>query len=189
MSSALKRAGGSIVGSRFLELDYRLELQRLRLDVRDGNLVAARQHLHRNKHTRDLLLQLVPSAARQAFSRRIAFDALESAQDALVARQRECVIERSVPGETHFGMVGRSPAMLAVFAVIEELRAHEVPVLISGEPGTGKELVARALHEVSARASGAFMALHCGSLPEELFESELFGYEAGAFTGAEEARE
>jgi DNA-binding NtrC family response regulator len=73
--------------------------------------------------------------------------------------------------------------------MIERLRDKELPVLIRGETGTGKELVARAIHEAGPRCGGRFFALHCGSLPAELFESELFGHEAGAFTGAGESRE
>lgn len=86
------------------------------------------------------------------------------------------------------GMVGRSEAMEEVFETIRRLADKDIPVLIRGETGTGKELVARALHATSSRRKGPFLALHCASLPTELFESELFGYEAGAFTGAEEAR-
>lgn len=83
------------------------------------------------------------------------------------------------------GIIGRSEAMLAVYRKIMQYGPAEAPVLITGETGTGKELVARALHQRSKRRDKAFVALNCTALNEELFESELFGHERGAFTGAE----
>jgi DNA-binding NtrC family response regulator len=81
-------------------------------------------------------------------------------------------------------LVGESLAMREVFAVLERVAASEVTVLVEGETGTGKELVARALHEASARRKGPFVAVDCGALPEALLDSELFGHVKGAFTGA-----
>lgn len=85
-------------------------------------------------------------------------------------------------------IVGRSPAIAAVRRTILDLADADVDVLILGETGTGKELVARSLHECGTRARGNFVALNCGALPESLVESELFGHEAGAFTGAQGRR-
>ncbi|MBI5852800.1 MAG: sigma-54-dependent Fis family transcriptional regulator [Planctomycetes bacterium] len=82
------------------------------------------------------------------------------------------------------GLVGQSPAMRGVFATIERLRGSEATVLVTGESGTGKEMVARALHATSARAGGPFVVLQCAAIPDTLLESELFGHEPGAFTGA-----
>jgi len=78
--------------------------------------------------------------------------------------------------------------MVRLFQLIERLRDQSLPVLITGETGTGKELVARAIRNRSLRSEGPFQTVHCACLPSELFESELFGHEAGAFTGAEAAQ-
>ena len=86
------------------------------------------------------------------------------------------------------GLVGNSSQMQDVFRMIRRVGPSDVPVLITGESGTGKELVARAIHRQSARKSEPFVAINCGAIPETLLESELFGYEKGAFTGATQQR-
>ncbi|MBN2799959.1 MAG: sigma 54-dependent Fis family transcriptional regulator [Deltaproteobacteria bacterium] len=94
--------------------------------------------------------------------------------------------QRSPPEERgSFGeMVGRSLGMMRLFGALARMAAHDAPVLLSGESGTGKELAARAIHSSSPRAEGPFVAMNCAGIPETLFESELFGHEKGAFTGA-----
>jgi DNA-binding NtrC family response regulator len=81
-------------------------------------------------------------------------------------------------------MVGQSEPMQRVYDLVEMVAGSDVTVLLTGASGTGKELVARAIHHKSTRADGPFVTLNCGALPENLFESELFGYEKGAYTGA-----
>jgi two-component system NtrC family response regulator len=81
-------------------------------------------------------------------------------------------------------LVGQCPEMLEVFSTIRKVASSDVPVLIQGESGTGKELVARAIHLSSLRREGTFAPINCGAIPESLIESELFGHEKGAFTGA-----
>ncbi|HVO39653.1 MAG TPA: sigma-54 dependent transcriptional regulator [Spirochaetia bacterium] len=94
------------------------------------------------------------------------------------------------PGEDgRFGMVGTSRAMQDVYAQVEVAARSEVPVLVLGETGTGKELVARAIHAQSHRARGPFVPVNAGALPETMLESELFGHARGSFTGAVAERE
>ena len=88
-----------------------------------------------------------------------------------------------------FGMIGQSPAMVALFDLIERVSASRVPVLVHGETGSGKELVARALHTGSPRASKTFLAENCAAIAASLLESELFGHVRGAFTDASRDRD
>jgi len=83
------------------------------------------------------------------------------------------------------GLVGRSAAFNAALEAVQRVAPSQLPVLLLGESGTGKELFARAIHEASARRAGPLVVVDCSGLPETLFESELFGYEKGAFTGAQ----
>jgi two-component system nitrogen regulation response regulator GlnG len=98
---------------------------------------------------------------------------------------RREVGRRAVPGDR---LVGRSGALLEVFKTIGRVASSDVPVLVTGESGTGKELVARAIHQASARAEQPFVAVNAAAIPRELLESELFGHERGAFTGAVDSR-
>lgn len=114
-------------------------------------------------------------------------DAQQLARTALERRRMETADSPS-PAAAYFGLVGRSAAMREVYKRIGRSAPTDLPVLVEGESGTGKELVARALHASSARASGPFVAVNLAALPAELVESELYGHEKGAFTGAVAAR-
>ena len=103
----------------------------------------------------------------------------------IAALEREHHFLQRQAGEEGFqGMLGGSPQMQEVFATVRKVATTEAPVLIVGESGTGKELVAQAIHHLSPRKEGSFIVINCGAIPETLLESELFGHEKGAFTGA-----
>ncbi len=93
-------------------------------------------------------------------------------------------LEREVGGEGYANIVGSSPAMKELYRQMDRVAASDITILIHGESGTGKELVAQAIYEASGRKSGPFVALNCAAIPETLQESEIFGHEKGAFTGA-----
>ncbi|HET9316285.1 MAG TPA: sigma-54 dependent transcriptional regulator, partial [Vicinamibacteria bacterium] len=102
---------------------------------------------------------------------------------------RARVLEEQVTLDQRFEhMVGTSPAMRELYAMVAKIAVADVSVLVQGESGTGKELAARAIHARSQRARGPFVAISCGSIPENLIDSELFGHARGAFTGAVEGR-
>jgi len=107
------------------------------------------------------------------------------------SRQRatEQTLRRAIERPYSFeDFLGESPPMKAVYSLIERVATRSVDILITGETGTGKELVARALHRRSRRAAAPFVPIDCGAIPDTLLESELFGHERGAFTGADARR-
>ncbi len=123
---------------------------------------------------------IAPQALRVLLERAAAHGRL-ARQTERLARQ---LSYQGVLGE----LTGASPLMQQVFSLIRQVAPSRAAVLITGESGTGKELVARAIHQLSPRAGGPFIAINCAALPEALMESEMFGHEKGAFTGAVERR-
>jgi two-component system nitrogen regulation response regulator GlnG len=105
-------------------------------------------------------------------------------QRALAAKGEKKSTAPEVARQDDLPLIGRSPAMQDIYRVIARLMQTDLTVMISGESGTGKELVARALHEYGKRRNGPFVAVNMAAIPRELIESELFGHERGAFTGA-----
>jgi nitrogen regulation protein NR(I) len=117
--------------------------------------------------------------------RRVVAEALEVARR---MREPAVVAETATDPDQDGAIVGACPAMREVYKAIGRVAAQNVPVLITGASGAGKELVARAIYQHGPRAKAPFLALNCAAIPEQLLESELFGHEKGAFTGADRRR-
>jgi DNA-binding NtrC family response regulator len=113
---------------------------------------------------------------------------LVNAMEKHAMAMRLATLEREAEGRTIPGFVGASPAMRELYRQIDRVAASDISVYVHGESGTGKELVARAIHDRSGRSGSPFIALNCAAIPESLQESELFGHERGAFTGAAQRR-
>lgn len=114
----------------------------------------------------------------------------ESLADRLLELQTQVELLRAArqDDDTAGELIGESASFKAAFAMIEKVAASQVTVMLLGETGVGKEMFARRIHELSTRANGAFVAVNCAAIPEDLIESELFGVEKGAFTGASRSR-
>ncbi|HWO24291.1 MAG TPA: sigma-54 dependent transcriptional regulator [Kofleriaceae bacterium] len=119
----------------------------------------------------DSILTIVEKAIRQAAANRM-------------APRTNLYPASDTDDKGKYGLVGQSPEMKGIFSIIERVADTPSTVLITGESGTGKELVAKALHEQSSRKNAPFIKINCAAIPKTLMESELFGYEKGAFTGA-----
>jgi len=114
---------------------------------------------------------------------------LRKAAEYSSARRENELLRRQLRQYGAFGdMVGTSDAMREVYTVVEQVAPSAVSVLVTGESGTGKEMVARTIHKLSPRVNQPFIAINCAAVPETLMESELFGHEKGAFTGAANRR-
>jgi DNA-binding NtrC family response regulator len=114
------------------------------------------------------------------------FTLVDRALQLVALRHENESLKRTLGGDSEtFGMIGRDPQMHQIFETIRTAAPSDASVLIEGESGTGKELIASAFHTQSQRAAGAFIRINCAAIPNELIESELFGYKKGAFTGAD----
>ncbi|HEX7897552.1 MAG TPA: sigma-54 dependent transcriptional regulator [Planctomycetota bacterium] len=135
--------------------------------------------------TLDTAVKAVKSGAAEYLTKPLDLDRVRALVETAL---RGAAVNKEVQGlrkrENLTGIVGRSAAMQEVFKQVAAVASSEANVLLVGESGTGKELVARAVHHNGARAEGPFEAINCGSIPETLLESELYGHEKGAFTGA-----
>jgi two-component system response regulator HydG len=140
----------------------------------------------------DLAVDAMKTGATDFLTKPIDHDALHALLETIAgevrARERARSLDAQLERQEAVGLVGTSSAMRALRRTIELLAASDAPAIISGESGTGKEVVARAIHELSARRAKTFLAINAAAIPEGLVESEVFGHELGAFTGASRAR-
>ncbi|HWV39394.1 MAG TPA: sigma-54 dependent transcriptional regulator [Vulgatibacter sp.] len=206
----LRKAGHSVVAlddasaacARIEEEDFDLVISDLRLGQRSGIEVLERTKAVR-PHTEVLVITAYATTENAIQAMKLgAYDYLTKpfkVEELLVVVQKalekralaqENVSLRRKLGERgkYAGILGKSAAMQELFALIEKVAPSRTTVLVSGESGVGKELVARAIHAKGGRADGPFVAVNCGAIPEGLIESELFGHEKGAFTGAVSAK-
>ncbi len=143
--------------------------------------------------TLDSAMEAVKAGALDYLTKPFDFDRLGAllagVRDAMQRREQVMLVDASAAQQFVFqGMIGRSTAMEQLFDSIRRLAPHVRTVLVTGETGTGKELVAKALHAVGSRRDRRFITVNCSAVVETLFESELFGHMRGAFTGATETK-
>ncbi|MBI2390964.1 MAG: sigma-54-dependent Fis family transcriptional regulator [Deltaproteobacteria bacterium] len=184
---------------RFERADYDVAVVDLRLPGIDGVEVLTR--VRRLGRTADVVLitaygtietavAAMKIGARDYLIKPFETNALLEVIGRYVKVRRASADDAPLPGAENgmHGMIGASPPMAKLFRLVKAAAEARATIIIQGETGTGKELVARAIHGMSARAAAPFVAINCASIPESLFESELFGAERGAFTGADRRR-
>jgi DNA-binding NtrC family response regulator len=178
----------ALVDLRMPEVDGLEVLRRIRRADHDCQVILMTGHA-----SIDTAIEAIKHGAMDYLSKPFDFDRLEALLrrvHAEIDRRRALLVaeSRMVKQLEFHGMIGRSPAMLELFEHIRRFAPHVRTALVSGETGTGKELVARALHKAGPRAQKKFAAVNCSAVVESLFESELFGHVRGAFTGAVESK-
>jgi DNA-binding NtrC family response regulator len=165
--------GGLDVLSDLLRLDRHVSVVILTADMEVATVVEAMRRGAYDYLTKPVQLDEVVLTVRRALERR---ELLGEVEELRREARAEVPLKRAM---------GSSAAVAAVVEQVEQVSASDFTVLIQGETGTGKELVARAIHDGAARRDGPFVTVDCGAIPETLIESELFGHERGAFTGAD----
>jgi len=149
---------------------------------------AAKVIIATGNETREHALRAIALGAYDFYQKPIDIDVLQlivsRAERIFELEEENLRLAESTQASPISGIIANSPEMLRVLQTIEKVAPTDVAVLLLGESGTGKELLARALHKMGRRAAGPFVPINCAAIPETLLESELFGYEKGAFTGA-----
>jgi transcriptional regulator with GAF, ATPase, and Fis domain len=176
----------ALIASTFnLQSNIVIPLRTARNGIFLFSFYSRRPDAYRSEHLQ-MLQRLAPSL-RLAIDRLLAFDHIERLGEQL--RQENTSLQEEVKTTANFEeIIGQSPKLLEVFRSIDQVAPTDYTVLILGETGTGKELIARAVHNRSSRKGKALIKVNCAALPPQLIESELFGHEKGAFTGATEKR-
>jgi DNA-binding NtrC family response regulator len=183
-----EKAVAALVDLRMPDVDGLEVLKRIRAADPNCHVVLMTGHA-----SIDTAIEAIKYGAMDYLSKPFDFDRLQQLLTGIhdQIEQRRALLEaegRMVKQLEFFGMVGRSAAMLELFDRIRRFAPHVRTALVTGETGTGKELVARALHKAGPRASKKFMTVNCSAVVETLFESELFGHVRGAFTGAVDSK-
>lgn len=183
-----EKAAVALVDLRMPDVDGLEVLRRIRAADPDCHVILMTGHA-----SIDTAIEAIKHGAMDYLKKPFDFDRLESllkrVRDEIDRRRVLLAAESRVAKQLEFcGMVGRSPAMLELFEQIRRFAPHVRTALVTGETGTGKELVARALHKAGPRAHKKFVTINCSAVVESLFESELFGHMRGAFTGAVESK-
>jgi transcriptional regulator with GAF, ATPase, and Fis domain/CHASE2 domain-containing sensor protein len=185
----LRRLEGEVHGMR-----EALVRQESTVETLEEDLEAARVAVERSTGTERDLLQAAEALREQLASARAQEEATRARLHALEHDRRpasagsaslpDADLERLRRQAAEVGIVTRDPTVLAQFRDLQKAARASLPILLAGEPGTGKELFARAAHRLSSRAAGTFVAVNAAAIPPELFESEMFGHVRGSFTGA-----
>ncbi len=170
---------------RAAELDAAILVPLPPNEARSGALLAG-ERTDGRLYTGDdeMLLETLAAQTSVALENAHAWESVQELQAKLRAENVYLREEIDLADDTGGVMIGRSPALRAVLSQVERVAPTDAPVLVTGETGSGKELLVRTIHERSRRADRILVKVACAALPESLLESELFGYEAGAFTGA-----
>ncbi|MDY0299780.1 MAG: sigma 54-interacting transcriptional regulator [Candidatus Cloacimonadaceae bacterium] len=149
------------------------------LSIRNNNLGAVLLYCKSGSHYfSERIINLLNALSNQIIV------IIENIRGANLEKTHAIIREQLNEGNLYANIIGKSPEMLKIFEIVEKVKDTPTTVLLEGDSGTGKELIARALHYSSNRANKAFVAQYCGALPETLLESELFGHVKGSFTGA-----